>query len=44
MRVLVVFVESVCLAAALLLLAESLGWHVLSEADGVAADVMTRGE
>ncbi len=43
-RVLVVFVESVLLAAALVLLAESLGWHVLSRADGVTAGVVTDSE
>ncbi len=44
MRMVVVFVESVFLAAALLLLAESLGWHVVSSADGVGTGVVSRGE
>ncbi len=43
-RVLVVFVESVLLAAALVLLAESLGWHVLSQAGGVAASAASHSE
>ena len=44
MRVLVVFVESVLLAAALVLLAESIGWHVLSRAEGFAASVLSHTE
>ena len=44
MRAFVVLVESVLLAAALLLLAESLGWRVVSQAGGTTAKGLTYGE